>query len=501
MTTRLSNSDSYHQGSIVIAPAAHPDERRVTWWLFAAVLCVLLLIHNGGLSGLDGETAYQAAKSVIDHQRLDVGSGFNTTTGVGDLEYAKSNVGLPLLAGIMYSLSAPVAWIVPAHADLIRTGLVGASMTVITAAIVVVVYWLARRLAAPPPAALIVGIGAVAGTYLLPYSKEFFAEPLSALGIVIAIEQALAGRPVAAGAGLAIAILARAQSLLLIPVMLWVVLRRCGLRGGIRASAPVALSVLFTAAYNVARFGHPLEFGYADEGFTMPFSAGAHMLLLEPSKSLLVFAPVIVLFPRACLRLWHINRQALLLVASTFVITFGVAAVWHNPNGGWCWGPRLLLPGVIPAVAALGPWLDGPLRRQLAIGLLTLGFLVSAPAVAVSTQVQQMDVPPPVGGIWPPDLGLPRIDRQAELVPATAAYTLTHLFDRKDDGRNYLRYLTFWQLALARVFGPRGLLIALGASLVLLGLALWCTTRCRSAYVKVLTSRSTLHNVRDGACD
>ena len=35
-----------------------------------------------------------------------------------------------------------------------------------------------------------------------------------------------------------------------------------------------------------ARFGNPLDFGYADEGFTMPFLGGAHMLLLEPSKSL-----------------------------------------------------------------------------------------------------------------------------------------------------------------------------------------------------------------------
>jgi hypothetical protein len=450
-----------------------------------------LLTHNGGLSGLDGQTFYQVAKSVVDHQRLDVGSGFNTTSGIGGREYAKSNVGLPLLAAIIYSLSTPVTWIAPAHADLVRTGLVGASMTVITAAIVVAVYWLARRLAAPPPAALIVGVGAVAGTYLLPYSKEFFAEPLSALGIVIAIERALAGRPVAAGVGLAIAILARAQSLLLIPVVLWVVVLRCGRRGGIRASAPVAFSVLLTAAYNVTRFGHPLEFGYADEGFTMPFLSGAHMLLLDPSKSFVLFAPVTVLVPWAWMRLWHTNRQALVLVASTFAITFGVSALWHNPNGGWCWGPRLLLPGIAPAVATLGPWLDRPLNRRLAIALLILGFVVSAPAVAVSTQAQQMDVPPPAGGVWPPDLGLPRIGRQAELVPATAAYTLTHLFDRKNDGQNYLRYLTFWQLGLARVLGPRGLLIAFAASLVLLGMAIWCATRCRIAYVQALASLST----------
>jgi hypothetical protein len=412
---------------------------------------------------------------------LDVGSGFNTTRGVGGLEYAKSNVGLPLLAAIIYFLTVVVHWLAPAHSYLIRTGLVGASMTLVLAATVVAVYWLARRLGAGFPSALIAGIGAVAGTFLLPYSKEFFPEPLSALGLVIAIERTLACRPVAAGAGLATAVLARAQSVLVIPVFIAVVARRCGMSSALRAAGPVCASVLLTAAYNVARFGNPLYFGYQDEGFTMPFLRGAHMLLLEPTKSLILFAPVAVLFPLAFTRLWHRDPSALILIGSTLATTFVVAAVWHNPNGGWCWGPRLLIPGVPPAIAALGPWLEKPINRHIATALLIAGFAVSAPAVAVSTQIQQLDVPPPAGGVWPPDLGLPKIGRQAELVPVTAAYTVRHLYERNEDGRNYLRYLTFWQLGLARIFGRSGLILAMAASLVLVFVALWAASRCRLA--------------------
>ena len=198
-----------------------------------------------------------------------------------------------------------------------------------------------------------------------------------------------------------------------------------------------------------------------------------------------------VLFPAAFIRLWRQDRSALLLIGSTLAITFGVAAVWHNPNGGWCWGPRLLLPGVPPAVAALGPWLDKALNRYLAIGFLILGFAVSAPAVAISTQIQQLDVPPPAGGVWPPDVGLPRIGRQAELVPVTAAYTRRHLYDRNADGRNYLRYLTFWQLGLARNFGRSGLLVAMAASLVLGFVAAWAAKRCRLAYDELLGTEQT----------
>jgi hypothetical protein len=232
----------------------------------------------------------------------------------------------------------------------------------------------------------------------------------------------------------------------------------------------------------MARFGNPLSFGYQDEGFTMPFLRGAHMLLFAPSKSLMLFAPVAVLLPWGLARLWRQDRDAFVLIGSTFAITFGVAAVWHNPNGGWCWGPRLLLPGVPPAIAALGPWLDQGFKRSLAIGLLILGFAASAPAVAVSTQIQQLDVPPPVGGVWPPDLGLPRIGRQAELVPVTATYTLKHLYERNPDGRNQLRYLAFWQLGLARVFGRSGLFAGMAASFLLILGAAWSASRCRLAY-------------------
>jgi uncharacterized membrane protein len=463
-------------------------ERRMLLWLFAACSCVLLLIHNGLLSGLDGETFYQVAKSAIDAHRLDVGPGFNSTTGVGGMQYAKSGIGMPLLAAVVYAVSAPVAWMAPSHGYTIRTGIVGASMTFIMAALVVAVYWLARQLRSNPGAALITAIGTVAGTFLLPYSKEFLGEPLSALGLAVAIGCALNSRPAAAGAGLAVAMLARPQTVLVLAPLMWVVLRRSGMKGALATAGPIAAGAALTVAYNMARYGNPLEFGYPSEGFTMPFLSGAHMLLLEPSKSVILFVPVTVLLPFALVGLWRRNRQAALLISSTAAITFVVAALWHNPNGGWSWGPRLLIPAIPSTLAALGPWMDTPLRRRLAIVLFALGFAVSAPAVAVSTQIQQLDVPPPAGGVWPPDMGLPRIGRQAELVPPTAAYTVDHLFERKEDGRNYLRYMAFWQVGLARVLGPRGLLLAIAASLGLFTLAAWAANRCRRAYLALPSS-------------
>jgi len=85
-------------------------------------------------------------------------------------------------------------------------------------------------------------------------------------------------------------------------------------------------------------------------------------------------------------------------------------------------------------------------------------------------------------------MGLPRVRRQAELVPPTAAYTVEHLFERREDGRNYLRYMVFWQVGLARVFGPRGLILAIAASLGLFTFAAWAATQCRRAYLALPSS-------------
>ena len=47
-------------------------------------------------------------------------------------------------------------------------------------------------------------------------------------------------------------------------------------------------------------------------------------------------------------------------------ITFATAALWFAWHGGWSWGPRLLLPGLVPAIAAIGPWISMRSRQRVA---------------------------------------------------------------------------------------------------------------------------------------
>ena len=90
---------------------------------------------------------------------------------------------------------------------------------------------------------------------------------------------------------------------------------------------------------------------------------------------------------------------------------------------------------------------------------------MSAPALVVSTQAQQLDSPQPAVG--------PRVLRQAELLGPVTAYTVEHLYEPDRDGRNYLRYLSVWQAGAARVFQRPGLLLSLVGTIALLAAVQW----------------------------
>ena len=140
----------------------------------------------------------------------------------------------------------------------------------------------------------------------MPYSKEFFAEPLTALCLVVAIERLVAVAPLRRGWPWAqrCSFVRRACCLRL--CCLLVAWFQDGFRASLRTAAGCRVpGVVVTLAYNSARFGHPLRFGYEDVGFTTPLLTGMAGLLFEPTKSLLLFAPIAVLLPFALWRLWR----------------------------------------------------------------------------------------------------------------------------------------------------------------------------------------------------
>jgi hypothetical protein len=349
-------------------------------------------------------------------------------------------------------------------------------MPLIAGALAGALYLLGRRLGAARAAAGLVAAGTVLGTYLLPYGRDFFTEPLVALGVVVMVERALAGRELQAGAALAFAVLARPQSAAFAPLLFgYLLLRGAGVAAVLRTLPPLALAGLATVAYNLYRFHDALEFGYRpphDPGFTTPLLDGAGGLLFSPEKSIVLFAPAIVLLPLALLALWRRDRAITTLLLALFAATFVLAATWWSWAGGWSWGPRLLIPGVALVLVALGPWIGtSAMRRRLATALFALGFVLSFSAVLAPAGAQLLDRRPGTDG--------PQIVRQYRELPRLTEHSIDAATDRTAREDDYRRYLAPWQPNLVREFGTAAVLPAVLGTLALLAALLWIAAPLR----------------------
>jgi hypothetical protein len=440
------------------------EDRPIAVRLGAAVTLLLLLVGQAQVTVLDGSSMLAVAQSVVHDGSLAVPAPLGVQ-GDSGLYYSKYGLLLPLLAVVPVALVQPIG-VLTGRVDLLEAAAAASLMPPIAGLLAAALFVLGRRLGAPRPAAALVALGTVLGTYLLPYGRDFFTEPLVALGLVVMVERALAGRELQAGAALALAVLARPQSAAFVPLLsAFLALRGAGVRGIARTLAPLAVAAAATVAYNLVRFGAPLEFGYeppADPGFTTPLLEGAGGLLLSPEKSIVLFAPAVVLAPAALLALARRDRATAGLLAALFAATFVLAATWHSWMGGWSWGPRLVIPGVAVLLVALAPWSGESARRlRLTAGLFALGFLLSLPAVIAPAGAQLLDRDPAADG--------PQIVRQVTILPGLARNSVAAV-DGPARG-DYRRHLALWQAGIVRRSGVLGLLVAL-AGTVLLSVAL-----------------------------
>lgn len=448
---------------------------RIGALLFVLALSVLLLVQQGTVTGIDGEASYRMAQSLVDDGDLELPATVpHTAPGRDGAYYSKFGIALPLLATAPYALAKPFEGANEREGKAPRSA-VATLMPILTALLCVVLYATGRALGGSPRDALLVALAATFGTFLIVYSKDFFSEPLLALAIALALWQTIAGRSWLAAAFLAVGMLTRPQGVLLAPLFWLFWLHRDGLRRSLGPGVILAAGAAGVLLYNWVRFGNVTKSGYPDDqGFRAEIWDGAWGFLSDPSKSILLFAPLVVLLPFAIWSLRGRGQAGLAwLTGGIAVIGFLTAASWSIWWGGWTWGPRLLIPALLPVLPVLAPWVrDRLARRRLVLALAVVGALVSLAAVIVPTSAQLGERAETDG---------PRVLRQAELLPAT----LGNLADDAPPERPVLPadewdpYL--WQVELGRDAGPPGTLLAIAISLLLVAAALWAGLRLRGA--------------------
>ena len=194
----------------------------------------------------------------------------------------------------------------------------------------------------------------------------------------------------------------RPTNVLAIPIFAIAILVRDGkpaLRAAFLLCVTAAIGVAILFAHNTLLFGGPFEFGYptAAEGakrlntFDTPLLTGLYGFLLSPGKSIFIFAPPVILALAGLRRLWKLERGAAtvaMLLPLIYILFYARYTQWE---GGYCVGPRYLVPSIVLLCLGLGPILAdaAPSTKKIALFALVLGAFVQCVSLATSFMEDQ----------------------------------------------------------------------------------------------------------------
>jgi hypothetical protein len=262
------------------------------------------------------------------------------------------------------------------------------------------------RLGIAPKTSLAAAAILALATPLAAYSGWVFSEPLAAallLGAAAVLFTQSQDMPIpviralGAGALLGAAIWVRPTHVIAVPVFLLAVFVRQHIKPWgvvIALAAAAGIGVVFLLWRNQHLYGSIFEFGYpsAAEGgkalntFQTPLFTGLLGFLLSPGKSIFLFSPPILLALAGLSRLWRRDRGLAVVAGVTPLVYLLFFATYTQWEGGYCYGPRYLVPALALLGLGVAPALEAASHRvrSLAIAVFVAGFLVQVIGVTTS---------------------------------------------------------------------------------------------------------------------
>ena len=241
-----------------------------------------------------------------------------------------------------------------------------------------------------------------------PYGTSFYTEAWQAAAMIWAAALLLearaaeraAPRVLAAALLLAIMGVIKVTSLVFAPAFVIAVLAERAMPSGSRYKVAMALTIAIAVAtlahlgWNQYRFGSPFDFGY-DWSETIPappprtfllsdMPRGLLVLLASPGKSMLLWAPILVLSALSVTHMVKRDRVLTIGIAAAFLIGVTFYAAYLFPEGGYAHGPRHLVP-IVPLLALLAAGPDAarwPGRALAACAI--VGAVMAMLSVSVS---------------------------------------------------------------------------------------------------------------------
>jgi len=159
--------------------------------------------------------------------------------------------------------------------------------------------------------------------------------------------------------------------------------RQKRLRQALAIGLPLLAWILAIAWYNSYRFGSPTSSGYTESLLTFTAPLNALGLFFSPGKGLIFYSPLVVLGALGLPRLWRRDRA---LAGGLLIMMLGLTCIAASTTfwGDEVWGPRYIVPTAWALLVPIAWWADTALRRQVLVGVATLGVLVQIVAVSAS---------------------------------------------------------------------------------------------------------------------
>lgn len=388
--------------------------RRTARLLALAALLVFAFTGGGRVTGSDEVTMFELSRALL-RGGIEVPEGA-TMRGPDGRTYTKNTAGQAVLAMPLVAAgeaAAAAAQLPPARATLAARFVASFFNALVAALLVAALYAFARRLGATAGASFAAAAMLGFTTPVWVYAKSFMAEPLQALGLLMALgNAALASAGGAqrlpdeprrlrfAALGAFLAISAKASMLPLVLLALTPLGRERPSRWFVPL-AGVALAAAGHLAYNAARFGTPFESGYGAQAsaaaFSTPLLAGLYGLLLSSGKGVLWFAPAVWLAPAGWAEMARARqhsgeprhgapaRRAAVAAVAAWAVALVQYGTFQHWAGDGSWGPRYLVPLLPLALLGTAFALTAATRarRRFAWALGAAGLVVTLGGVGI----------------------------------------------------------------------------------------------------------------------
>ena len=390
--------------------------RRTAVWLFLFLNCLFILTSSGRVRVIDEvlpvyqieSLAERGTTAVPQAVTADFFFGKRDRAGQPQAPYPPGEAALAVpwyLAGKHVLRSLP--GVGPRARTLVTDFAIVISRASFVAAAAALTFLLFVSFGLARRDAVLAALALTFATPLFAYSAWYFSEPMTIAVLMVAVlavfphdAGALPMRnAIVAGAALGFLLWIRQSNVITVPFVLAAMLaapgawRRKLLNVAVVAGL-VGAAGLGLLARNYGLYGSPFDMGYPPTveggrrmiGFDTPLGVGLFAFFLSPGKSLLLFAPILLLAPWALPIVWRRSRALALLMIAPITVLLLFYSKYTQFEGGYSFGPRYLLPGIwLLGLTIAFVWKDGtPRLRTIAAALVVTGVAVNVIGLATS---------------------------------------------------------------------------------------------------------------------